>query len=72
MESMQQGVKVEILQQEVERLPHEKDQSTDQVRTEPEPLIEQAAVDLKRGLVDTDRAAEVNVVYRKQKRKTHP
>lgn len=70
MESKQQGVKVEILQQEVERLPHEKDQSTDQARTEPEPLIEQATVDLKRGLVDTDRAAEVNAVYQKQKRKT--
>ena len=71
MDLKQPGVKVEILQQEVERLPHEKDQSTDQARTEPEPLIEQAAVDLKRGLNDTDRAAEVNVVYKKQKRKTH-
>ncbi len=36
------------------RLPHERDQSRGEVAPEPNPVIEQAARDLKAGQVDTD------------------
>lgn len=39
---------------EAAKLPHERDQSPDAVGHAPQPAIEQAAKDLKKGLVDTD------------------
>lgn len=36
------------------RLPHERDQSTDQTAAKPDPRIQQARRDLERGQVDTD------------------
>jgi hypothetical protein len=38
-------------------LPHERDQAHGQVAKKPDPVIEQAAKDLARGLVDTDMRA---------------
>lgn len=35
-------------------LPHERDESTGQVATRPDPVIEQAYKDIEAGLVDTD------------------
>lgn len=35
-------------------LPHERDESTDESTPTPRPIMQQAAIDLERGLVDTD------------------
>lgn len=49
-------------------LPHERDQAVDQSGGGvPSESVEQACRDVKRGLVDTDRGAETNNTYQKQK-----
>lgn len=45
--------------------PHERDESAD-TAAEPQPRIEQAHEDLKRGLQDTDRGKPMDDTYRKQ------
>jgi hypothetical protein len=47
------------------QLPHERDQSTDMTAATPDPAIHQAAKDLKRGLSDTSKGAEMDKAYRK-------
>ena len=48
-------------------LPSDRDQSTDMTAAEPDPKIEQAAIDLARGLSDTSKGAETDKAYQKQK-----
>ena len=61
------NTQVSIGQQPVPRLPHERDESADSQVSPPRKVIQQAAIDIKRGLKDTDRAAEVNATYKKLK-----
>lgn len=48
-------------------MPNERDQSVDMTADAPDPLIEQAAVDMKQGLQDTSNGAELNRAYKKLK-----
>ena len=48
-------------------LPSDRDQSSDMTAAEPDPKVEQAAADLKRGLSDTSKGAETDKAYQKQK-----
>ena len=48
-------------------LPSDRDQSTGMTAAEPDPKVEQAAIDLKRGLSDTSKGAETDKAYQKQK-----
>lgn len=48
-------------------LPHDRDQAVDMTSAQTNPLIEQAAKDLKKGLKDTSKAREMNQAYKKQK-----
>jgi hypothetical protein len=48
-------------------LPSDRDQSSNMTAAEPDPKVEQAAVDLKRGLSDTSKGAETDKAYQKQK-----
>ena len=48
-------------------LPSDRDQSTDMTAATPDPMIQQAAKDLKRGLSDTSKGAETDKAYQKQK-----
>ncbi len=57
-------VKISISQKVVPRLPHEHDESADATTGEPRDVIKQAAADLKRGLTDTDRSAQMTKVYK--------
>ncbi len=57
-------VKVSALKKVVPRLPHENDESADSKAGEPSEVIKQAATDLKRGLTDTDRGAQMTKVYK--------
>lgn len=61
------NIQVSIGQQAVPRLPHERDESADSQVSPPRKVMRQAAIDIKRGLKDTDRAAEVNATYKKLK-----
>jgi hypothetical protein len=45
----------------VDRLPHERDESPDAQDERPRKIMQQAASDLERGLVDTDRHAQPGV-----------
>ena len=45
------------------RLPHERDESSDSQQTMPQPVMQQAAEDLQRGLQDTDRGPVMDEVY---------
>lgn len=65
----QSKVGVSILQQRVDRLPHEMDESADQETGEPQEIIEQAAADVSNGLKDTDRGVQTNITYKKLKAK---
>lgn len=49
-------------------LPHERDVSTNMTDGIPSPPVQQAYRDVKRGLQDTDRGAEVGRTYQKLKR----
>jgi hypothetical protein len=48
-------------------LPNDRDQSTGMTAAEPDPQVQQAAKDLKRGLSDTSKGAETDKTYQKQK-----
>ncbi len=48
------------------RLPHERDESSDSVRSEPTDVMRQAHQDLVDGKVDTDRGVPADAAYRKQ------
>jgi hypothetical protein len=48
-------------------MPNERDESVDMTLDEPDPVIEQAAVDVARGLKDTSKGAELNRAYSKLK-----
>ncbi len=52
------------------KLPHERDESINTTGTVASEPMEQAARDVKRGLVDTDRGAEAGRTYRKLKQTT--
>ncbi|MGB4118287.1 MAG: hypothetical protein WBK51_17225 [Polaromonas sp.] len=49
------------------KMPNERDESVDMTLEEPDPVIEQAAVDVARGLQDTSKGAELNRAYTKLK-----
>ena len=49
------------------QMPNERDESVDMTNDAPDPVIEQAAVDVARGLQDTSKAAELDRTYRKLK-----
>ena len=48
-------------------LPSDRDQSSNMTAATPDPLVQQAAEDLARGLSDTSKAAETDKAYQKQK-----
>ena len=56
--------KVSISQVVVPQLPHERDESVDGKSSPPTKVMKQAAADLKRGLTDTDRGAQMTKVYK--------
>ena len=60
-------VEVSILQQHVDRLPHEMDESADHQASAPREIMKQAAADVSNGLKDTDRRSQVNLAYKKPK-----
>ena len=49
------------------QMPNERDESVAMTADEPDPVIEQAAVDVARGLQDTSKGAELNRAYSKLK-----
>jgi hypothetical protein len=49
------------------QIPNERDESVDMTPDVPDPVIEQAAVDVARGLKDTSKGAELNRAYTKLK-----
>ena len=48
-------------------LPNERDESVDMTPDKPDPVIEQAATDVARGLQDTSKAIELDRAYKKLK-----
>ena len=48
-------------------MPNERDESVAMTADAPYPVIEQAAVDVTRGLQDTSKGAELNTAYKKLK-----
>jgi hypothetical protein len=54
--------------QRAPKLPHERDESTDDMAGGPRKLIKQAHDDLRRGLTDTDRGPVSDATYRKLKK----
>lgn len=49
------------------QMPNERDMSVDMTPDAPDPVIEQAAADVARGLQDTSNGAELNRAYKKLK-----
>lgn len=49
------------------QMPNERDESVAMTADEPDPVIEQAAVDVARGVQDTSKGAELNRAYTKLK-----
>ena len=49
------------------KMPSERDESVAMTLDKPDPVIEQAAVDVARGLQDTSKGAELNRAYKKLK-----
>ena len=49
------------------QMPNERDESVDMTPNTPDPVIEQAAIDVARGLQDTSKGAELNRAYTKLK-----
>ena len=49
------------------RMPNERDESVDMTPDAPDPVIEQAALDVARGLQDTSKGEELNRTYKKLK-----
>lgn len=48
-------------------MPHERDQSTDMTPEAKDPMVEQAARDVKRGVKDTSKGPEMDKAYDKLK-----
>lgn len=46
-------------------LPHERDQAVDMTNAAPNPVVEQAGRDLKRGVKDTSKSVEMDRAYKK-------
>ncbi len=46
-------------------LPHERDQETDMTSAAPDPKVQQASTDLRRGLKDTDKGPPLDAAYGK-------
>lgn len=46
-------------------LPHERDQAVDMTNAKPNPVVEQAERDLKRGVKDTSKSVEMDRAYKK-------
>jgi hypothetical protein len=63
------SIKVSILEADVPLLPSEKDESIDLTDVKPRKIIKQAAIDLAKGLKDTDRGNAVDLTYKKLKAK---
>ncbi len=55
------GVEVQL------KLPNERDESIDMTHQMPDPMIKQASADVKQGLQDTSKSAEMNHAYKKLK-----
>lgn len=49
------------------QMPNERDESVAMTAEMPDPVIEQAAVDVARGLQDTSKGVELNQAYKKLK-----
>ena len=49
------------------KIPSERDESVDMTPDAPDPMIEQAAIDVALGLQDTSKGEELNRVYKKLK-----
>ena len=49
------------------QMPNERDESVDMTPDSPDPVIEQAAMDVARGLQDTSKGEELNRAYKKLK-----
>ena len=49
------------------QMPNERDESVDMTPDAPDPVIEQAAIDVARGLQDTSKGEELNRAYKKLK-----
>lgn len=47
------------------KLPNERDEAVDMTATSPDPVMEQAAADVARGVLDTSKGTELNRAYRK-------
>jgi hypothetical protein len=67
MTKREEKKQIEMSQTRVAKLPHEIDESVNPNPPPPQPVIKQAAKDLARGLVDTDRGLSMSVTYKKQK-----
>lgn len=48
-------------------MPNERDEAVDMTATSPDPVMKQAAADVKRGLQDTSKGVELNRAYKKLK-----
>ena len=46
-------------------LPHERDQAVDMTNAKPNPVVEQAGRDVKRGVRDTSKSVEMDRAYKK-------
>jgi hypothetical protein len=46
-------------------LPHERDQAVDMTNDKPNPVVEQAGRDVKRGVKDTSKSVEMDRAYKK-------
>jgi hypothetical protein len=46
-------------------LPHERDQAVDMTNAKPNPVVEQAGRDVKRGVKDTSKSVEMDRAYKK-------
>jgi hypothetical protein len=46
-------------------LPHERDQAVDMTNAQPNPVVEQAGRDVKRGVKDTSKSVEMDRAYKK-------
>ena len=53
----------------VPKLPHERDQSTDDQRSPPDEVIRRGHHDIERGVQDTSRAAETDRAYHKLRKR---
>jgi hypothetical protein len=51
------------------KLPHERDESTDEQRTAPDEAVVQGYVDVERGLIDTDRRQDAARTFEAARRK---